>query len=272
MLGDSFDLHACAWLQETFNASIINKNIPRHLEPVWKNCYEDKHISVNLFRFSGLIRSVSDLNSSIVNYVVNEQPNVVTIGSFAWDLKQIAELYCKERLAEQGENATLLIRCTCDYGLFLSSKCISIAQPQVFNGLAIPWCNNEFINKWIESYHILIKLIRQRLPRHTKIFLRNQPMASRLLMGNQFCLGQMNAAIFEIAQQLKLEEIGGHHTRENNDVGCRLLNMNALMMTAQHHLGHGSNKLDDTRYDGLHYFTAAHMWTNYLINTVIDNL
>jgi hypothetical protein len=51
---------------------------------------------------------------------------------------------------------------------------------------------------------------------------------------------------------------------------CRFLNMNALLAQVVHReMGYETQEVNTN--DGLHYFHASHVWTDYLINTIVDN-
>lgn len=81
-------------------------------------------------------------------------------------------------------------------------------------------------------------------------------------MGNMACQGAMNNIIQEIGESLLPLDHGGKL--------CRTLNMNALFAQVAHlHMGHANDPKAPN--DGLHYFNVANVWSNYLINTIVDN-
>lgn len=257
-IGDSLDLQGCAYIRDyntTNSESWTWNNSATHI-----HCYHDAHIEVNMLRVSGIVFSNhnSTTNPSfkaIRNWLPSLTPDVVVLSSYVWDLKAVHGQYC-------GEGGATENPCLCHYKDFEKPECAKVANGQVFNRMQIPWCGPAFLSLWRSTFLELVALVQSILPR-AKIFVRNQPFASALFTGNPQCLASMNALALEISNTLlPAEESAG---------SCRFLDMNALMAPVTgSQLGHNPNSR--AANDGLHYWDARHMWTEYLLNTIIDNV
>lgn len=249
-VGDSFDLHSCMFLQ-TYGS--FKPAFGDRYASVDKRCFETKGVQVEMYRFSVLVKQNA---SSIEAHIEQYKPQTIVFGSFAWDLKEAQEAYCAKHKNSTNERD----RCLCSYIQFEKLDCHYTSRAQTFNSLAIPWCDDRFMLRWTEAFRAVVKQILTKLPSAT-LFLRTHPIASSLMMGNSYCLATMNAIVRQIAGELSAA----------SDGGCRLLDMHALLARGQAYHGIESLEKHD-KMDHLHYHAAAHLWTQYLMNSVLENI
>lgn len=256
-VGDSFDLQGCSHLREyntTNNETWIWNDHTSHI-----HCYRDAHIDVSMLRISGIVRANHNSStmpsfSAVSQFFNVVKPDVIVVSSFAWDLKLAREHFCSEGRKEENP-------CLCIYQDFEKPQCASVANAQTFNRMQIPWCGPDFLSNWASTLFELITLVQSLVP-SVKVFVRSQPFASSLFTGNPACFASMNALALQMSNTL---------LRSDESAGsCRFLDMNALLApVVGTQLGHNPST---SHNDGLHYWDARHVWTEYLMNTIIDNV
>lgn len=256
LASDNFDLHVCQYLNRK-----VNNRSDHHLnDQTNMSCYHDDKLDIRGFRF----RTIYNRDESVIMRILIEpmmkfNANVIIFASFAWDLKASQKSYCSKNSHKTSQN-NIEHQCLCDSNYFASTNCSAVSNPQVFNRMAIPWCNNEFMNEWQKKYLFIINKI-QELSSQTIIFLRNHPPTSSLLAGNALCLNQMNHFISQLSHDLILSNRCNSSNDDNNN--CRLLDMNSLLSSVVSEL---------LSHNNIHYHAASPTLSNYFINQVIDNI
>jgi len=259
--GDSFDLHSCQYLNKKIDK--LQWNDHNLNDQTNMSCYHDDKLDVRGFRFRQIYhRDESAIMRILIEPMMKFNANVIIFASFAWDLKASQKSYCSKNSHKTSQN-NIEHQCLCDSNYFASTNCSAVSNPQVFNRMAIPWCNNEFMNEWQKKYLFIINKI-QELSSQTIIFLRNHPPTSSLYTGNALCLNQMNHFISRLSHDLILSNNRNrYNSSHDNNNNCRMLDMNSLLSPVVSELLSANN---------IHYHAASPTLSNYFINQVIDNI
>ena len=258
LASDSFDLHSCQYLNK------IDNRGDHHLKDQTNmSCYHDDKLDVRSFRFRTIYnRDENAIMRILIDPLMKFNASVIIFASFGWDLKTSQKSYCSQQSHKTSQN-NMEHQCLCDSKYFASTNCSAVSNPQVFNRMAIPWCNHEFMNEWQKKYLFIINKI-QELSSKTTIFLRNHPPTSSLLAGNPLCLNQMNHFISQLSHDLISSNNRNRCNSSNDDNNnCRLLDMNSLLSSVVPEL---------LSHDNIHYQAASPTWSNYFINQVVDNI
>ena len=165
-------------------------------------------------RYSNIssLESIAETSKVLSRHDVNVKTDVqvVTYGSFVWDLKHRHEKYCSSLLqkgnvsATLAANAVLLLAC----GPFLSrmDKYLSLPSSlstsqiplEAWSNYQLPWCKSDALEKWKKGYLIILSSILENFP-NSKIALRTQAISGHVLYGNKHCYTPMNNFIRYIA-------------------------------------------------------------------------
>ena len=255
LASDNFDLHVCQYLNKK-----VNNRSDHHLnDQLNMSCYHDDKLDVRGFRFRTIYnRDESAIMRILIEPMMKFNANVIIFASFGWDLKTSQKSYCSKKSHKTSQN-NMEHQCLCDLNYLASTNCSAVSNPKVFNRMAIPWCNHEFMNEWQKKYLFIINKI-QELSSKTIIFLRNHPPTSSLSAGNSLCLNQMNHFISQLSHDLISSNNRNRYDDNNN---CRLIDMNSLLSSVVPEL---------LSLNNIHYHAASPTLSNYFLNQVIDNI
>jgi len=259
LASDNYDLHVCQYLNKK-----VNNRSDHHLsDQLNMSCYHDDKLDVRGLRFRTVYnRDESAIMRILIEPMMKFNANVIIFASFGWDLKTSQKSYCSKKSHKTSQN-NMEHQCLCDSNYLASTNCSAVSNPKVFNRMAIPWCNHEFMNEWQKKYLFIINKI-QELSSKTVIFLRNHPPSSALSAGNSLCLNQMNHFISQLSHDLISSNNRNRCNSSNDDNNnCRLLDMNSLLSSVVSEL---------LAHDNIHYQAASPAWSNYFINQVVDNI
>ena len=151
----------------------------------------------------------------------NTDLDIVTYGSFVWDLKHRHEKFCvslrrKANISEAlAANTMLSLACgsflmRLDKNLTMSSS-LSEKHVQMWSNYELPWCGTIDLEKWKKGYLVILSSILENYPK-SKIALRTQVIGGHVLFGNKHCYTPMNnfvryVASLKIFQFLKLLDL-----------------------------------------------------------------
>lgn len=270
VIGDSLDLHGCFELMKRSNRLAYDVNGIPVPGPAMKppqglyDCYNDGIMQVKFYRIGGIMDSTgivrSDGNAKI-NFLTAVKPQAIVFSSIVHDIRNNHLAFCKKKMPRNASSTLLFQRkCLCNHEKMTTAECLNVSTPHVYNQIEMPWCDEDFVDSWRSAFTNLVTEIRTALP-NASLFLRNQPFASQVQLGQQICLGSLNNILREVASSL----IAPH---DNNS--CRFMDMNALLSrAASQHMGTTTSYMPR---DGLHYFQVAHIWTDYMYNMIVDNV
>lgn len=270
VIGDSLDLHSCFELMRRMGKLTYDKDGIPMASPAQKpskgiyDCYTDEHMQVKFLRIGGMMDStgVPRIDSGVkMSFLLATQPDAVVFSSIVHDIRNNHLTFCQKK-APPSENSVVLLqrKCLCDHLKMETPECLKVSTPHVYNQIEMPWCDEDFVDSWRAIITSFVTEIRAALP-DAAVFLRNQPFASQVQLGHQICLGSVNNIMREIATSLIPPNERGH--------SCRFLDMSALLArAASDHMGYTTSL---AHRDGLHYFKAADIWVDYMLNLIVDN-